>query len=395
MYPDSSGYYGEFGGRFVPETLMPVLEELATRYEQIKEDPDFNTELSYYLNQYVGRPTGLYFAKRLSQALGGARIYLKREDLNHTGSHKINNTMGQALLARRMGKTRVIAETGAGQHGVATATAAAVLGLSCTVYMGARDMERQKLNVFRMQALNAEVRAVDKGSQTLKEATDEAFREYIATSDYTHYLIGSVVGPHPYPMMVRDFQSIIGRELRYQILEAEGKLPQYIIACVGGGSNAMGIFYEFLSDPVHLVGVEAGGTGLESGHHAATLNCGLPGVLHGALSTVLQDEEGQVLATHSVSAGLDYPGVGPEHSHLRQLERVEYTVATDDEVLEAFMMLCRLEGIIPALESAHAVAHAMKIAPGLARDDCLVVNLSGRGDKDVETVARLLKGGKA
>lgn len=395
MYPDSSGYYGEFGGRFVPETLMPVLEELATRYEQIKEAPDFNTELSYYLNQYVGRPTGLYFAKRLSQALGGARIYLKREDLNHTGSHKINNTMGQALLARRMGKTRVIAETGAGQHGVATATAAAVLGLSCTVYMGARDMERQKLNVFRMQALNAEVRAVDKGSQTLKEATDEAFREYIATSDYTHYLIGSVVGPHPYPMMVRDFQSIIGRELRYQILEAEGKLPQYIIACVGGGSNAMGIFYEFLSDPVHLVGVEAGGTGLESGHHAATLNCGLPGVLHGALSTVLQDEEGQVLATHSVSAGLDYPGVGPEHSHLRQLERVEYTVATDDEVLEAFMMLCRLEGIIPALESAHAVAHAMKIAPGLARDDCLVVNLSGRGDKDVETVARLLKGGKA
>ncbi|NLU49702.1 MAG: tryptophan synthase subunit beta [Syntrophomonadaceae bacterium] len=395
MYPDSSGYYGEFGGRFVPETLMPVLDELATRYEQIKEDPDFNTELSYYLNQYVGRPTGLYFAKRLSQALGGARIYLKREDLNHTGSHKINNTMGQALLARRMGKTRVIAETGAGQHGVATATAAAVLGLSCTVYMGARDMERQKLNVFRMQALNAEVRAVDKGSQTLKEATDEAFREYIATSDYTHYLIGSVVGPHPYPMMVRDFQSIIGRELRYQILEAEGKLPQYIIACVGGGSNAMGIFYEFLTDPVHLVGVEAGGTGLESGHHAATLNCGLPGVLHGALSTVLQDEEGQVLATHSVSAGLDYPGVGPEHSHLRQLERVEYTVATDDEVLEAFMMLCRLEGIIPALESAHAVAHAMKIAPGLARDDCLVVNLSGRGDKDVETVARLLKGGKA
>jgi len=395
VYPDSSGYYGEFGGRFVPETLMPVLDELATRYEQIKEDPDFNTELSYYLNQYVGRPTGLYFAKRLSQALGGARIYLKREDLNHTGSHKINNTMGQALLARRMGKTRVIAETGAGQHGVATATAAAVLGLSCTVYMGARDMERQKLNVFRMQALNAEVRAVDKGSQTLKEATDEAFREYIATSDYTHYLIGSVVGPHPYPMMVRDFQSIIGRELRYQILEAEGKLPQYIIACVGGGSNAMGIFYEFLTDPVHLVGVEAGGTGLESGHHAATLNCGLPGVLHGALSTVLQDEEGQVLATHSVSAGLDYPGVGPEHSHLRQLERVEYTVATDDEVLEAFMMLCRLEGIIPALESAHAVAHAMKIAPGLARDDCLVVNLSGRGDKDVETVARLLKGGKA
>ena len=385
MYPDEKGYYGEYGGRYVPETLMPVLEELAREYEKLKDDLDFKRELSYYLHQYVGRPSGLHFAKRLSRELGGARIYLKREDLNHTGSHKINNTMGQALLAKKMGKTRVIAETGAGQHGVATATAAAVLGLSCTVYMGARDMERQRLNVFRMKALNAEVKAVAKGSQTLKEATDEAFRDYIASSDYTHYLIGSVVGPHPYPMIVRDFQSIIGRELRRQILEEEGKLPQYIIACVGGGSNAMGIFYEFLQDDVRLVGVEAGGLGLDTGQHAATLNRGSRGVLHGALSTVLQDEEGQVLPTHSVSAGLDYPGVGPEHSYLKDSGRVEYTSVTDEEALSAFLTLSRMEGIIPALESAHAVAYATKIAPTLSRDDCIVVNLSGRGDKDVDT----------
>ena len=390
MYPDEKGYYGEYGGRYVPETLVPVLEELAREYENLKRDLDFKRELSYYLHQYVGRPSGLHFAKRLSRELGGARIYLKREDLNHTGSHKINNTIGQALLAKKMGKTRVIAETGAGQHGVATATAAAVLGLSCTVYMGARDMERQRLNVFRMKALNAEVVAVGKGSQTLKEATDEAFRDYTATSDYTHYLIGSVVGPHPYPMIVRDFQSIIGRELRWQILEEEGKLPQYIIACVGGGSNAMGIFYEFLHDNVRLVGVEAGGLGLETGKHAATLNCGFKGVLHGALSTVLQDEEGQVLPTHSVSAGLDYPGVGPEHSYLKDSGRVEYTTVTDAEALSAFLTLSRMEGIIPALESAHAVAYAIKLAPALSRDDCIVVNLSGRGDKDVETVAAML-----
>ncbi|HHV76478.1 MAG TPA: tryptophan synthase subunit beta [Syntrophothermus lipocalidus] len=392
VYPDEKGYYGEYGGRYVPETLMPVLEELAREYEKLKDDLDFKRELSYYLHQYVGRPSGLHFAKRLSRELGGARIYLKREDLNHTGSHKINNTMGQALLAKKMGKTRVIAETGAGQHGVATATAAAVLGLSCTVYMGARDMERQRLNVFRMKALNAEVKAVAKGSQTLKEATDEAFRDYIASSDYTHYLIGSVVGPHPYPMIVRDFQSIIGRELRRQILEEEGKLPQYIIACVGGGSNAMGIFYEFLQDDVRLVGVEAGGLGLDTGQHAATLNRGSRGVLHGALSTVLQDEEGQVLPTHSVSAGLDYPGVGPEHSYLKDSGRVEYTSVTDEEALSAFLTLSRMEGIIPALESAHAVAYATKIAPTLSRDDCIVVNLSGRGDKDVETVAAILEG---
>ena len=396
MYPDQSGYYDEFGGRFVPETLIPVLEDLTVQYEQIKDNPDFKRKLSYYLREYVGRPSGLYYARRLSEMLGGARIYLKREDLNHTGSHKINNTMGQALLAQMMGKTRLIAETGAGQHGVAAATAAAVLGFSCTVYMGARDMERQRLNVFRMRALNAEVRAVTKGSQTLKEATDEAFRDYIATSDYTHYLIGSVVGPHPYPMIVRDLQSIIGRELRQQMLEAEGKLPQCIIACVGGGSNAMGAFYEFLSEPaVRLVGVEAGGQGLDSGRHSATLNRGRRGVLHGALSTVLQDEEGQILPTHSISAGLDYPGVGPEHSCLQDRGRVEYTSITDEEALQAFMTLSQVEGIIPALESAHAVAEAIKMAPGLQRDDVLVVNLSGRGDKDMETVARLLEGGGA
>lgn len=391
MYPDGNGYYGDFGGRYVPETLMPVLDKLAACYQYIRNDQDFKRKLLYYLKQYVGRPSGLYYASRLTQELGGARIYLKREDLNHTGSHKINNTMGQALLARQMGKTRIIAETGAGQHGVATATAAAVLGLSCTVYMGAKDMERQKLNVFRMKALNAEVKPVAKGSQTLKEATDEAFKDYIATADYTHYLIGSVVGPHPYPMMVRDFQSVIGQELRQQMIEEEGKLPAYIIACVGGGSNAMGVFYEFLHGPVRLVGVEAGGKGLNSQYHSATLNCGTRGVLHGALSTVLQDEEGQILPTHSISAGLDYPGVGPEHSYLKSIGRIEYASASDKETLDAFMMLSEMEGIIPALESAHAVAHAIKIAPQLPQDECIVVNLSGRGDKDVETVAGILK----
>lgn len=392
MYPNESGYYGDFGGRYVPETLMPVLDELTAYYLKIKDDPDFNRELTDYMKNYVGRPSGLYYARRLTQSLGGAKIYLKREDLNHTGSHKINNTLGQALLAKRMGKTRIIAETGAGQHGVATATAAAVLGLSCTVYMGAVDIERQKLNVFRMQALNAEVIPVHKGSQTLKEAIDEAFRDYIARSDDTHYLIGSVVGPHPYPMMVRDFQAIIGQELKQQILVEEGRLPTCIIACVGGGSNAMGAFYEFIHDSVRLIGVEAGGKGLEGKHHSATLNCGSPGVLHGALSTVLQDDEGQILETHSVSAGLDYPGVGPEHSYLKNIGRVEYTSASDKETLDAFMTLSQLEGIIPALESAHAVAHAIKLAPLLAQDDCIVVNLSGRGDKDVETVAGILKG---
>ncbi len=392
MNPNENGYYGDFGGKYVPETLMPVLNELTSYYLKIKDDPDFIEELSYYMKNYVGRSSGLYYAQRLTQSLGGAKIYLKREDLNHTGSHKINNTIAQALLAKRMGKTRIIAETGAGQHGVATATAAAVLGLSCAVYMGAVDIERQKLNVFRMQALNAEVIPVYKGSQTLKEAIDEAFRDYIARSDDTHYLIGSVVGPHPYPMMVRDFQAIIGQELKQQILVAEGRLPSCIIACVGGGSNAMGAFYEFINDPVRLIGVEAGGKGLDGEHHSATLNCGSPGVLHGALSTVLQDEEGQILETHSVSAGLDYPGVGPEHSYLKNIGRVEYTSATDKETLAAFITLSQMEGIIPALESAHAVAHAIKLAPQLSPDDCIVVNLSGRGDKDVETVAAILKG---
>jgi len=393
MYPNDRGYYGDFGGRFVPETLMPVLNELSANYAKINDDLDFQQELSYYLKQYIGRPSSLYFARRLTQTLGGAKIYLKREDLNHTGSHKINNTLGQALLAKKMGKTRIIAETGAGQHGVASATAAAVLGLSCTVYMGAVDIERQKLNVFRMQALNSEVIPVYKGSQTLKEAIDEAFRDYIARADDTHYLIGSVVGPHPYPMMVRDFQAIIGREVKQQILLEEGKLPTCIIACVGGGSNAMGVFYEFLQDPVRLIGVEAGGKGLEGEYHSATLSRGTPGVLHGALSTVLQDKEGQILETHSVSAGLDYPGVGPEHSYLKNIGRVEYTSASDQETLDAFMTLSRLEGIIPALESAHAVAHAIKLAPQLSPEESIVVNLSGRGDKDVETVAGILKGG--
>lgn len=392
MYPNDKGYYGDFGGRFVPETLMPVLNELSASYEKIKDDEEFKQELSYYLKQYIGRPSSLYFAGRLTKALGGAKIYLKREDLNHTGSHKINNTLGQALLAKRMGKNRIIAETGAGQHGVASATAAAVLGLSCTVYMGAVDIERQKLNVFRMQALNSEVIPVRKGSQTLKEAIDDAFRDYIARADDTHYLIGSVVGPHPYPMMVRDFQAVIGREVKQQILLEQGKLPTCIIACVGGGSNAMGVFYDFLDDTdVRLIGVEAGGKGLDGEYHSATLNRGTPGILHGALSTVLQDAEGQILETHSVSAGLDYPGVGPEHSYLKNIGRVEYTSATDHETLEAFMTLSRLEGIIPALESAHAVAHAIKLAPQLSPNESIVVNLSGRGDKDVETVAGILK----
>jgi len=391
MYPNESGYYGAFGGRFVPETLIPVLDELEASYNKFKNDPEFTQELSYYLKYYVGRPSGLYFARRLTESLGGAQIYLKREDLNHTGSHKINNAIGQALLAKKMGKTRVIAETGAGQHGVATATAAAVLGLSCAVYMGAVDIERQKLNVFRMQALGAEVVPVYKGSQTLKEAVDEAMRDYIARADDTHYLIGSAVGPHPFPLIVRDLQSIIGKECREQILLETGHLPNCVIACVGGGSNAIGIFHGFLNDPVRLIGIEAGGKGLDGELHSATLNRGIPGVLHGALSTVLQDAEGQILETYSVSAGLDYPGVGPEHSYLKNSGRVEYSSATDDETLKAFLTLSRVEGIIPALESAHAVAHAIKLAPQLSRDEIIVVNLSGRGDKDVHTVSEILE----
>jgi tryptophan synthase beta chain len=385
--PDARGYFGPYGGRFVPETLMPALEELTAAYRAARDDQTFREELNYYLRHYVGRPSPLYFAARLSETLGGARIYLKREDLNHTGAHKINNTIGQILLARRMGKTRVIAETGAGQHGVATATAAALFGLECAVYMGEEDIRRQALNVFRMRLLGATVVPVSAGQKTLKDAMNEAIRDWVTNVRTTYYLIGSVAGPHPYPAMVRDFQSVIGREARQQILEQAGRLPDFIVACVGGGSNAMGIFYPFLDEDVALVGVEAGGTGTAPGEHAATLNYGLPGVLHGSYSYLLQDEDGQVLPVHSVAAGLDYPGVGPEHSLLRDTGRVRYTTASDREALAAFELLCRTEGIMPALESAHALAEAVRLAPTLSRDHIILVNLSGRGDKDVHTVA--------
>ncbi|MGS0763835.1 tryptophan synthase subunit beta [Syntrophomonas curvata] len=391
MYPDDKGYYGRYGGRFVPETLIPALKKIEQAYGQILEDSGFSEELDYYLKNYVGRESPLYFARRLSQEVGSARIYLKREDLNHTGSHKINNTLGQALLAQRMGKERLIAETGAGQHGVATATAAAVLGMKCTVYMGSRDMQRQRLNVFRMQMLGAEVKEVNKGSQTLKDATNEAFRDFIQSFEYSHMLIGSVVGPHPYPMIVRNFQSIIGRELKEQFKQEEGRLPSCILACVGGGSNAMGIFYPFLNEPVELIGVEAGGRSDHAGEHCATLSRGTDGILHGALSKLLQDENGQIMDTHSISAGLDYPGVGPEHAYLRATERVNYVNVSDDEAVNAFLMLSEYEGIIPALESAHAVAYALKMAPGLPTGTSLVINISGRGDKDTEEVLSYLE----
>ncbi|OAT86419.1 tryptophan synthase subunit beta [Desulfotomaculum copahuensis] len=390
MLPDTRGYFGKFGGRFVPETLMPALTELADAYKDARADPQFHEELNYYLAQYVGRPSPLYFAARLSAHCGGARIYLKREDLNHTGAHKINNTIGQILLARRMDKKRVIAETGAGQHGVATATAAALFGLECAVYMGEEDTARQALNVYRMRILGAEVVPVKAGSRTLKDAMNEAMRDWVTNVETTYYLVGSVAGPHPYPQMVRDFQRVIGLETRRQVLEQTGRLPDAIVACVGGGSNAMGIFHPFLEDaPVRLVGVEAAGAGLETGKHAATLNRGRPGVLHGSLSYVLQDGDGQINLAHSVSAGLDYPGVGPEHSFLKDSGRVAYTAVTDREALAAFHLLCRTEGIIPALESAHALAEAVRMAPQMPADAVLVVNLSGRGDKDVETVAAL------
>lgn len=393
--PDERGYFGPFGGRYVPETLMPALEELTSAYLDVRQDPSFWQELDYYLRQYVGRPSPLYFARRLSEYCRGARIYLKREDLNHTGAHKINNTIGQILLARRMGKKRIIAETGAGQHGVATATAAALFGMECAVYMGEEDMARQSLNVFRMRILGAAVIGVSAGSRTLKDAMNEAMRDWVTNVDTTYYLIGSVAGPHPYPMMVRDFQRVIGVETRRQVQEQAGRLPDVIIACVGGGSNAMGIFHPFLEEEeVKLVGVEAAGCGLETGKHAATLNRGRPGVLHGSKSYVLQDEDGQIRLAHSISAGLDYPGVGPEHSYLKESGRVTYTAVTDGEALEAFQLLCRTEGIIPALESAHALAQAVKIAAEMPREAIIVVNLSGRGDKDVETVARILEGGK-
>jgi len=391
--PNERGYFGSFGGRFVPETLMYALEELEEEYQKVKEDPSFWQEFEYYLREFAGRPTPLYFAKNLTEYAGGAKIYIKREDLLHTGAHKINNTLGQALLAKRMGKNRIIAETGAGQHGVATATACALLGLECVVYMGEEDAQRQRLNVFRMKLLGAEVRIVKSGSRTLKDAINEALRDWVANVETTHYIIGSVVGPHPFPMMVRDFQSVIGKEAKEQILEKEGKLPKAVVACVGGGSNAMGIFYPFVEDEgVRLVGVEAGGLGLETGKHSASINAGQVGILHGMKSFFLQDEEGQILTTHSISAGLDYPGVGPEHAYLFESGRAEYVYATDQEALEGFKLLSRLEGIIPALEPAHAVLKVVEIASKLSKDDVVIFNLSGRGDKDMETVMKHLGG---
>ena len=390
VVPNERGYFGDYGGQFVPETVLPALEELIESYYKFKDDEQFKEELNYYLKKYVGRPSPLYFAQGLTKHLGGAKIYLKREDLNHTGAHKINNTIGQILLAKKMGKKRVIAETGAGQHGVATATATALFGMECVVYMGEEDIRRQALNVFRMKLLGAKVVSVKTGSRTLKDAINEAIRDWVTNIKTTYYCIGSVVGPHPYPQMVRDFQSVIGREAKEQILEDEGRLPDYVVACVGGGSNAMGIFSEFLQhEDVKIIGVEAAGRGIDTNEHAATLNKGKPGVLHGSYSYVLQDENGQVLPVHSISAGLDYPGVGPEHSYLKDVGRVTYKCITDKEALDAFHLLCRTDGIIPALESSHALAEVIKLAPTLSKDKIILVNLSGRGDKDVNTVAEI------
>ena len=386
--PGKSGHFGKYGGKFVPETLMPALEQLEKEYLKAKEDPKFNEELKYYLREYVGRPSPLYYAKRLTEKLNGAKIYLKREDLNHTGAHKINNTLGQVLLAIRMGKERIIAETGAGQHGVATATAAAMFGMKCDVYMGEEDIRRQSLNVFRMKLLGANVIPVKTGSKTLKDATNEALRDWMSSVVNTHYIIGSVVGPHPYPMMVRDFQIIIGQEVKEQIQKAEGRLPDYIIACVGGGSNAIGVFNPFIEDKdVKLIGVEAGGLGFDVGQHAASLSRGEKGVLHGSLSYVLQDDDGQTSQVHSISAGLDYPGVGPEHSYLKDTGRAEYVSVTDGEAVDAFNLCTRLEGIIPALEASHAIAYTVKFAPTIDKDKIIVINLSGSGDKDSFEVA--------
>jgi tryptophan synthase beta chain len=389
---DSRGHFGQFGGRFVPETLIPALDELAERYEAAKDDPQFQEEFAYHLREFVGRETPLTYAENMTKELGGAKIYLKREDLAHTGAHKINNTIGQILLARKMGKPRIIAETGAGQHGVATATVCAKFGFPCVVYMGAEDVKRQALNVFRMRLLGAEVRPVESGTRTLKDATNEALRDWVTNVGDTHYIIGSVVGPHPFPTMVRDFQSVIGNEARKQILEKEGRLPDAIVACVGGGSNAMGIFYPFSGDEkVRLIGVEAAGEGVDTERHAATISKGRPGVLHGAASYLLQDEHGQITEAHSISAGLDYPGIGPEHSSFKERGRAEYASITDAEALDAFGWVARLEGIIPALETAHAFAHVRKLAPQMNKDQILIVNLSGRGDKDVDAVAKRLE----
>ena len=391
MLPDNRGYFGDYGGRYVPETLVPVLEEISQSYEKCKADPGFWAEFESLSQHYSGRPTALYFATRLTEHSGGARIFLKREDLAHTGAHKINNALGQGLLAKRLGKQRIIAETGAGQHGVATAAVCAMLGLKCIVYMGEEDVQRQSLNVFRMKLMNAEVRPVSSGSRTLKDAINEAIRDWVTNARDTYYLLGSVVGPHPYPVMVRDFQSVIGKEARQQVLEQAGRLPDCIVACVGGGSNAIGIFHPFLNDKdVRLVGVEAAGKGIATGKHAATLSAGRVGVLHGARSYVLQDRSGQILETHSISAGLDYPGVGPEHSYLKDIGRATYVSVDDTEAMEGFQLLCRTEGITPALESAHAVAHAIKVARSLAKEGIIIINISGRGDKDMGIVAQAL-----
>ncbi len=389
--PDERGHFGMFGGRFVAETLMPLILAVERAYEAAKRDPSFQAEIDYYAKHYVGRPSPLYFAERLTGHFGGAKVYFKRDELNHTGAHKINNCMGQILLARRMGKTRIIAETGAGQHGVATATVAALFDLPCVVYMGETDIERQAPNVFRMKLLGAEVVPVKSGSRTLKDAMNEALRDWVANVENTFYIIGTVAGPHPYPAMVRDFQSVIGTEVREQMMALEGRLPETLVACIGGGSNAMGLFHPFLDEAeVRIVGVEAAGHGIETGEHAASLTGGRPGVLHGNRTYLLQDDDGQITEAHSISAGLDYPGIGPEHAWLHEAGRVEYVSATDKEALEAFQLCSRMEGIIPALEPAHALAHVAKIAPDLPRDHLLVMNLCGRGDKDVFAVADAL-----
>jgi len=387
-WPDEHGHFGIYGGRFVAETLMPLVLELEAAYGAARQDPGFQAELDHYLEHYVGRPSPLYFAERLTRHFGGAKLYLKRDELNHTGAHKINNVLGQTLLAKRMGKRRIIAETGAGQHGVATATACALFDLPCVVYMGATDIERQKPNVFRMKLLGAEVIPVHSGTATLKDAMNEALRDWVAHVEDTFYVIGSVAGPHPYPAMVRDFQSVIGHETRAQLAKAEGRLPDTLVACIGGGSNAMGLFHPFLDEPrVAMIGVEAGGHGIETGQHAASLTGGKPGVLHGSRSYLLQDDNGQIRDAHSISAGLDYPGIGPEHAWLHDLGRVEYVSITDHEALEAFQLSSRMEGIIPALEPAHALAHVAKIAPTLPADHLIVMNMCGRGDKDIFGVA--------
>ena len=387
--PNEQGFYGEFGGQFVPENLMYAVKELTETYEETKTDEKFQKEFAYYLKQYVGRENPLYFAQRLTEHLGGAKIYLKREDLNHTGAHKINNALGQVLLAKRMGKKKVVAETGAGQHGVATATAAALFGMECTIFMGEIDIKRQELNVFRMELLGAKVVSVTSGSKTLKDAVNEALRYWVEHVEDTHYVMGSVLGPHPFPEIVRDYQSVIGTEVRRQILEVEGRLPDVAIACVGGGSNSMGLFYPFLNDPVRLIGVEASGHGLDTSEHAASINKGSVGVLHGAKMHLLQDDDGQVIEAFSISAGLDYPGIGPEHSYLYTSGRAEYAAITDREAVEAFHLLSEKEGVIPALESSHALAHVMNLAPTMAKDELIVVCLSGRGDKDVQQIKEM------